>query len=791
VVRLLADNQIADRAPVTVEGSGQLDLGYSNDTIGRLLMTGGRVTGAGTLTLNGDVTVPFAAEGNPPTISAALSLGTAARTVTVDAAASALVINGVISGGAGAGLVKAGAGTLEFAGPKANTYSGTTAVSAGTLRLNKNAGMTAVPGPLVIGDGTGTDVVTTAAGQQISSRAKVTVNSSGQLNIGGHLQTIALLTMTGGQVQLNASTLRIDGDVTATSATATNPAQILGGRDSALRFGTLTPTFHVPQGPGGPDLIVSTSIRSVSGVGVTKTGAGTLRLGGNSSNLYDGPTTVKAGVLELDKTDGAQAVLGPLVIGDGTGGPNADVVRLLAANQIADNVPVTVNRFGRLDLNNQNDTIGPLTLTGASVTTGTGVLTLDGDVTMPGATTDPPSRISGRLSLGSATRTFDVVYQDPALAPALIVDAVISGAPGVGLTEVGAGTVQFEGSAPNTYTGTTTVNGGLLDLEKSSGNAVVGPLVIGDGNAFDAVRLLAPNEVADTSPVTVNNRALFDVTRSDTIGPLTLTGGRVRIGSDATLTLNGNVTATSTAAKTGSATITGGTLGLGPMGRTFTVNAGGVADADLVFQGNVSAPSGGPIKEGRGTLLMSGPTYSPVAVTVTVNAGTLRIDGNRPTTTVLLNAGTLEATHTIRSITSATGAAKTVRAGTPQACGVLDVAGKVSFSATTTFEVKVKGGSSPKPGVDFDQLTVGGPVDLNGARLVVTPTNFLAPPVGTRYRIIHTDGAGALLGEFANVPRADPLLLVQVSSTQSALFQLDYAAGSGKDVDLIFLGLVQ
>ena len=53
-------------------------------------------------------------------------------------------------------LLKVGTGTLRYSGTTANTITGTTAVLAGTLELNKTAGGAdgglAVAGPLVVGD---------------------------------------------------------------------------------------------------------------------------------------------------------------------------------------------------------------------------------------------------------------------------------------------------------------------------------------------------------------------------------------------------------------------------------------------------------------------------------------------------------------------------------------------------------------------------------------------------------------------------------------------------------------
>lgn len=62
-------------------------------------------------------------------------------------------ISGAISG-AGGSLEKLGSGTLTLEGSDANVYDGNTTVTAGTLALDKTAGVNAVAGDLIVNGGT-------------------------------------------------------------------------------------------------------------------------------------------------------------------------------------------------------------------------------------------------------------------------------------------------------------------------------------------------------------------------------------------------------------------------------------------------------------------------------------------------------------------------------------------------------------------------------------------------------------------------------------------------------------
>jgi hypothetical protein len=95
-----------------------------------------------------------------------------------------------------------------------------------------------------------------------------------------------------------------------------------------------------------------------------------------------------------------------LVIGDGTGGANADVVRFAGDSQLGASSSVTVNSSGRLSLDGFSGVLGSLTMTSGNVDTGSGTLGLNGSLTVNSASV--PANITGNLSLQGGTRNFSV-----------------------------------------------------------------------------------------------------------------------------------------------------------------------------------------------------------------------------------------------------------------------------------------------------------------------------------------------------------------------------------------------
>jgi autotransporter-associated beta strand protein len=169
---------------------------------------------------------------------------------------------------------------------------------------------------------------------------------------------------------------------------------------------------------------------------------------GSAANTYAGATTVNEGTLILKKADGVNAVPGRLVIGDGLGGPLADVVRLEAPNQIADTAPVVVTKSGLWKKNTFSDKIGPLTNAG-KVLTG-----------------DPPTLT---VAFDDILATFEGEIEGPGI-----------------VVKEGTGTWVLAGA--NTYEGGTVVAGGTLLVNGS----VTSPVTVNAGATLGGTGTTGP-----------------------------------------------------------------------------------------------------------------------------------------------------------------------------------------------------------------------------------------------------------------------------------------------------------
>jgi autotransporter-associated beta strand protein len=230
-------------------------------------------------------------------------------------------------------------------------------------------------------------------------------------------------------------------------------------------------------------------------------------------------------------------------------------------------------------------------------------------------------------------------------------------------------------------------------------------------------------------------------------------------------------------------------LGTGPL----TLNAGTIADngfasvlSSLVtVNGSVTAAPAVSLDftnavSGAGSLTVAGPGTLILggAVTVaglTVNGGTLEVDGNAAGTPVAVNAGgTLTGTGTVGAVTATGG---TVQPGTP--AGTLHTT-DFSLNSTSTYAVQLNG-STPGPSAEVE---ANGVVHLGLA--VLSPSLGASSAYGDTFEILDDDGPGAIQGTFQDslgndLPEGGFIVL------GGDHYRITYVGGDGNDIVLTHL----
>jgi autotransporter-associated beta strand protein len=338
----LAGNIAVGSESLTLAGTGE-------GGIGALSNTSGSNSFAGAVTLSDDATI--GAQAGSLTISGGIN-GAGNDLTLAPSDGAALTLAGVITDSTGTtNLLMNGGGEATLSGN--NTYSGTTTVNDGTLRIThagalgdtssgtvvNSGGSLALSGGLDLGAGEGFTV--TGPGDSGTGYAAL-YSTSGYNEING------TVTITGGSASFGAATgatLALDGDVAGSGQNAiitgngivqwAAPMSYTG--DTLIQSGTLQYRDAGDRIADTSDIVVSSgatwdlagfsdTVGSLAGDGNVSLGAGTLTFGGNNndtdfggsisgtgglvktgtgtltvdgSNSFTGNLTVTAGVLEL------------------------------------------------------------------------------------------------------------------------------------------------------------------------------------------------------------------------------------------------------------------------------------------------------------------------------------------------------------------------------------------------------------------------------------------------------------------------------------------------------------
>lgn len=425
----------------------------------------------------------------------------ASRTITVNA--SALTLGGGFANGATAdSIVKEGAGALVLTG--ASTFTGTTTINAGTVIAQNNLAL-----------GSSISGTTVASGATLDLGGTL---AAGAFNLGTEALTVSG-TGVGGNGALVNNGINDQGNATGRIVLAGDTA--FGGiKRWDLR--SSSPTLDM----GGFN-ITKVGTNQVSLVGVTVNNPGNISidggsfgvetgtsLGGNAANSitinpaatliffansFAIPWTVFVNGGTISQNNGSTTIIAPVVLGSG-----ANTINVGGASLVLDDVVTGASGFtktggGSVTLNGTNDYAGLTTINGGRVLVGNsdglggtalgttvaaggtlqvinGIATNAGEaVSIAGAGTDA----FGALQAGAGNGTWQggITLADAAArlgattGNTLTVTGSIADGGGNALTisgQLGTGTVVLNPTAPNTYTGPTSIVRGVLSLGKNN-----------------------------------------------------------------------------------------------------------------------------------------------------------------------------------------------------------------------------------------------------------------------------------------------------------------------------------
>jgi autotransporter-associated beta strand protein len=426
------------------------------------------------------------------------------------------------------GIVKTGAGTMLLS--TVNTYSGGTTVDGGRLVLaTGNAGGTGrIRGALVVNNGASVETTGDGTGlgwqDQISSVAihGGTLTSAGTIHVWNISGGIA---MTGGTLQSNNGTSDPNGSQLEWNRTSVTTHASAGSATIAGRIrirsdnGYTGIPFQVADGAAATDLLVSAAITQASGgLGIIKSGAGTMALTGSNSHGFivvengtlevgtvaDGTSNLGGGWLAMDNTStlrytgtGSESTSRDLWINNNAGTRTFDVVHpgaVLTLTGGGGQINRDILKAGSGSL-----VLGKLVSGSTSITANGGTLVLAAANSHTGGTTLNAGtlRAATNQALGGSATTLTVNNGWVELDGYSQTLAALNGGPSGGvqggsgalsvltigtgnasssfggtlagklaLVKVGSGTLTLSG--PVTATGIITVEGGTLDLSAAT-----------------------------------------------------------------------------------------------------------------------------------------------------------------------------------------------------------------------------------------------------------------------------------------------------------------------------------
>ncbi|RZJ25828.1 MAG: hypothetical protein EOO54_05025, partial [Haliea sp.] len=444
-------------------------------------------------------------------------------------------------------LTKSGAGTTLLTG--ANTYTGGTAVSSGSLQVG-NGGTTGTVG---------------SGGVGLAAGATLSFARSDSITVANAIFGAGTVRQDGG------GTLTLTGNNPFSGGLRINAGTVMAGAGSV---GTGTVTLHGGRLVGTADMTVAGIATDVGATGRVAAAPGTvMRVGpvlvlGASSTTSFGDAT-NAGVIEFSSAGGIMvSATADIVVAAGTlraGDPRLGLVTGNIASTTVDagatldyngqtNAEIsvlrgagTVRQDGALNVK-EGDFSGRLTGAMALGKLTAGTLTLTGANDYTGGTTVSAGTLQGNTTSlqGNIANNAQLTFDQAATGTYA---GVLSGTGA--LTKLGAGNLTFSGT--NTYTGATVVNAGTLSVNGSiassnvtvntgailGGTGTVGSTTITSGGALAPGNSIGTLNVAGNltfntgSIYRVEADALGNADRVNASGTASILGGTVDVQAQA------------------------------------------------------------------------------------------------------------------------------------------------------------------------------------------------------------------------------------------------------------------
>ena len=434
------------------------------------------------------------------------------------------------------GLTKGGLGSLTLAND--NTYSGGTTITVGTLQIGNGADRGTLGAGSVTNNGTlifnrnNTMVVS----NDISGSGIVRQSGTGTTVLTGDNTYNGVTTVTAGTLQIgNGGT----GGSLGSANVVNNGTLAFNRSDTIVVSNQISGTGSVAQ--SGPGTTVLTNNNTYSGQTVINSGTLKIGDGGTVGSLGRG-SIVNNGALVYDRSDSVtvsnqmsgsgsftQDGSGTLVVtGDnthtGTNYINSGTMQVgngggtgsLGAGPVVNNSALVFNRNNTLVATNQISGSGTVTQDGTGRTVLAGNNTHTGTNYINNGTLQVGNGgSSGTLGTGNVVNNSHLAFNR---ADTMVVSNNISGSGDV--TQDGAGKTVVAGN--NTYSGTTTINAGILQV---GNNGTTGTL--GTGNVTNNGTLIS----ARSDSTTIANQISGTGSLVQSNGTVTLTAENTYSGS--------------------------------------------------------------------------------------------------------------------------------------------------------------------------------------------------------------------------------------------------------------------